>query len=47
MEAKSTQPVILQAEKQMPVPKRMVSRKRSITIFIVVTLLNIAVLIFL
>ena len=47
MEAKSPEPVILQAEKQMPVPKRKGSRKRSITIFIVVTLLNIAVLIFL
>jgi cytochrome c biogenesis protein CcmG/thiol:disulfide interchange protein DsbE len=47
MEAKSPEPVILQTEKQMPVPKRKGSRKRSITIFIVVTLLNIAVLIFL
>ena len=47
MEAKSTEPVILQADKQIPVPKRKGSRKRSITIFIVVTLLNIGLLIFL
>jgi len=47
MEAKSTEPVILQAEKQIPVPKRKGSRKRSITIFIVVTLLNIGLLVFL
>jgi hypothetical protein len=47
MEANSTEPVILQAEKQIPVPKRKRSRKRSITIFIVVTLLNVVVLAFL
>ena len=47
MEAKSTEPVILQAEKQIPGPKRKASRKRSITIFTLVTLLNAAVLAFL
>ena len=46
MEAKSTEPVILQAEKQIPVPKRKSSRKRSITIFTLVTLLNVALLAF-
>ena len=47
MEANSTEPVILQAEKQIPVPKRKRSRKRSITIFTIVTLLNVAVFAFL
>ena len=47
MDANSTEPVILEAEKQIPVPKRKSSRKRSITIFTLVTLLNVAVLAFL
>src|SRR5438128_9902992 len=47
MDANSTEPVILEAEKQIPVPKRKSSRKRSITIFTIVTLLNVAVLAFL
>ena len=47
MEANSTEPVILEAEKQILVPKRKSSRKRSITIFTLVTLLNVAVLAFL
>jgi len=45
MEVKSTTPENLQAK--TPTPVRKGSRKRSITIFTVVTLLNIAVLIFL
>ena len=47
MEANSTEPAILQADNQKPVPKRKSSRKRSITIFTIVTLLNVAVLAFL
>jgi cytochrome c biogenesis protein CcmG, thiol:disulfide interchange protein DsbE len=47
MEVKSTTPENLQAKKQTPTSVRKGSRKRSITIFTVVTLLNIAVLIFL
>jgi cytochrome c biogenesis protein CcmG, thiol:disulfide interchange protein DsbE len=47
MEVKSTTSENLQAKKQTPTSGRKSSRKRSITIFIVVTLLNIAVLIFL
>src|SRR6266487_1244354 len=47
MEANSTEPAILQADNQKPDPKRKSSRKRSITIFTIVTLLNVAVLAFL
>ncbi len=47
MEVKSTTSENLQAKKQTPTSVRKGSRKRSITIFTVVTLLNIAVLIFL
>jgi cytochrome c biogenesis protein CcmG, thiol:disulfide interchange protein DsbE len=47
MEVKSTTSENLQAKKQTPISVRKGSRKRSITIFTVVTLLNIAVLIFL
>jgi cytochrome c biogenesis protein CcmG, thiol:disulfide interchange protein DsbE len=47
MEAKSTASQILQAKKQTLAPGRKGSRKRSITIFIVVSLLNVAVLAFL
>ena len=47
MEVKSTTSENLQAKKQTPTPVRKGSRKRSITIFTVVTLLNIAILIFL
>jgi cytochrome c biogenesis protein CcmG/thiol:disulfide interchange protein DsbE len=47
MEVKSTTPENLQTKKQTPTPVRKGSRKRSITIFTIVTLLNIAVLIFL
>src|SRR5690242_12434790 len=47
MEANSTDPVILEAEKQKPAPKRKRSRKRSIIIFSVITLLNVVVLAFL
>jgi cytochrome c biogenesis protein CcmG, thiol:disulfide interchange protein DsbE len=47
MEVKSTTPENLQAKKQTLTPVRKGSRKRSITIFTVVTLLNIVVLIFL
>jgi cytochrome c biogenesis protein CcmG/thiol:disulfide interchange protein DsbE len=47
MEDKSTEPEMLQAEKQRPAPKRKRSRKRSIIIFSVVTALNIALLAFL
>jgi cytochrome c biogenesis protein CcmG, thiol:disulfide interchange protein DsbE len=47
MEVKSTSSENLQAEKQTPTSARKGSRKRSITIFTIVTLLNIAVLIFL
>ena len=47
MEAKSREAEILQAEKQKPGPKRKRSRKRSIIIFSVVTLLNVALLAFL
>jgi cytochrome c biogenesis protein CcmG, thiol:disulfide interchange protein DsbE len=47
MEGNSTEPIILQAEKQIPVSKRKSSRKRSITIFTIVTLLNVAVFAFL
>lgn len=47
MEDKSAEPDGLQAEKQKPAPKITKSRKRSIIIFSVVTLLNLAVLAFL
>ena len=47
MEDKRTGPDNAQAEKQESVPKRKRSRKRSIIIFSVVTLLNIVVLAFL
>ena len=47
MQDKRTEPGIAQAEKQGSVPKRKRSRKRSIIIFSIVTLLNIAVLAFL
>jgi cytochrome c biogenesis protein CcmG, thiol:disulfide interchange protein DsbE len=47
MEDKSTEPEMFQAEKQRPVPKRKRSRKRSIIIFSLVTVLNIALLAFL
>jgi cytochrome c biogenesis protein CcmG/thiol:disulfide interchange protein DsbE len=47
MEVKSTTSENLQAKKQSPPSVRKGSRKRSITIFTIVTLLNIAVLIFL
>ena len=41
------EPAILQADNQKPIPKRKSSRKRGITIFTIVTLLNVAVLAFL
>jgi cytochrome c biogenesis protein CcmG/thiol:disulfide interchange protein DsbE len=47
MEAKSTASESLQAKQQAPVPGRKRSRKRSITIFIVVSLLNVGLLVFL
>jgi len=47
MEAKSTASESLQAKQQAPVPGRKRSRKRSITIFFVVSLLNIGLLVFL
>ena len=47
MEVKSTASENLKAKKQTPTSVRKGSRKRSITIFTVVTLLNVAVLIFL
>ena len=47
MEVKSTASENLKAQKQTPTSVRKGSRKRSITIFTVVTLLNVAVLIFL
>lgn len=47
MEAKSTASESLQAKQQTPVPGRKRSRKRSITIFFVVSLLNIGLLVFL
>ena len=47
MEVKSTTSENLQAKKQTPTSVRKGSRKRSITIFTIVTLLNVAVLIFL
>jgi cytochrome c biogenesis protein CcmG, thiol:disulfide interchange protein DsbE len=47
MEAKSAASEILQAKQQTPVRKKKGSRKRSITIFIVVSLLNVGLLVFL
>lgn len=47
MEDKSTASESLQAKQQAPVPGRKRSRKRSITIFLVVSLLNIGLLVFL
>jgi cytochrome c biogenesis protein CcmG/thiol:disulfide interchange protein DsbE len=47
MEAKSTEPEILQVEKQKSGPKRKSSRKRSIAIITIVTLLNVVILAFL
>jgi len=47
MEAKSTASESLQAKQQAPVPGRKRSRKRSITIFFIVSLLNIGLLVFL
>jgi cytochrome c biogenesis protein CcmG/thiol:disulfide interchange protein DsbE len=47
MEANSSEPVSLESEKKIPAPTRKSSRKRSIAVFIVVTLLNVALLAFL
>jgi cytochrome c biogenesis protein CcmG, thiol:disulfide interchange protein DsbE len=47
MEARGTAPEILQVEKQIPAPGRKGPRKRSITIFVVVSLLNAGLLVFL
>ncbi len=47
MEAKGTAPESSQVEKQIPAPGRKGSRKRRITIFTVVSLLNAGLLIFL
>ena len=47
MEARGKAPEISQSEKPIKVPGRKGSRKRSITIFIVVSLLNVGLLIFL
>ena len=47
MEAKGTAPEISHVEKQIPAPGRKSSRKRRITIFAVVSLLNAGLLIFL
>jgi cytochrome c biogenesis protein CcmG, thiol:disulfide interchange protein DsbE len=47
MEAKGTAPEIAQVEKHIPAPGRKGSRKRRITIFVVVSLLNAGLLIFL
>jgi cytochrome c biogenesis protein CcmG/thiol:disulfide interchange protein DsbE len=47
MEAKGTAPEIAQVEKHIPAPGRKGSRKRRITIFAVVSLLNAGLLIFL
>ncbi len=47
MEARDTAPEIVQTEKQIPVPGRKGSRKRSITIFAVISLLNVGLLVFL
>ena len=47
MEARDTAPEIAQTEKQIPAPGRKGSRKRSITIFAVISLLNVGLLVFL
>ena len=47
MEAKSAASEIVQAKQQTPVREKKGSRKRSITIFIVVSLLNVGLLVFL
>ncbi|HYX48715.1 MAG TPA: TlpA disulfide reductase family protein [Ktedonobacteraceae bacterium] len=47
MEDKRIEPDVVQVEKQRSVPKRKGSRKRSIIIFSVITLLNVLVLAFL
>jgi cytochrome c biogenesis protein CcmG/thiol:disulfide interchange protein DsbE len=44
MEVKGSATEVAQAQKQQPTPKRKGSRKRSIAIFIVVTLLNVGLL---
>ena len=47
MEARDTAPEIAQTEKQIPAPGRKGSRKRSITIFALISLLNVGLLVFL
>src|SRR5260370_16439861 len=47
MEARDTAPETAQMEKRIPAPGRKGSRKRSITIFALISLLNVGLLVFL
>lgn len=47
MEVKSTASESVQAKQQTPLPRRKGSRKRSITVFLVVSLVNVGLLVFL